>query len=350
MLRSLVFKRASSTGVWSEFSSRSPSLGLQDPRIKKALFSKSKPASLDAKRREAYHSPELIDDTFSEAYEFLQGNSKKIYNQIDSLKKESSPNMEEISKLSVEAEKYNPEVLYNAFNMPRDKLDMSQPVYREFAKKQWELYDLMVTMQRLEQLHVIPDTMPTLDPKVDVKVKFPHNIKGEFSDWIAPGNVVPCFSVSRPPLIQVQDFEGSQDHLYTVVIVNPDTPDLEKNSFKTTLHYGLSNVKLNAVDTVIPSTVEGAFSEYLPLTPEVNAQKQRACLWVFRQNAEINVSQIPRENFDIRAFAEQHGLTAVGAHVWRQMYDRSVNEIREKYGLGKGRVFEKVRGTKPLKN
>ena len=52
-------------------------------------------------------------------------------------------------------------------------------------------------MQRLEQLHVIPDTLPTLVPEADVKVKFSHNVEHEFRDWIAPGSILPTFAVEN---------------------------------------------------------------------------------------------------------------------------------------------------------
>lgn len=137
-------------------------------------------------------------------------------------------------------------------------------------------------------------------------------------------------------------------------MVNPDTPDLEKNSFSTTLHYALANVLLNNIDNTIDVSKllnkgdKIVLKDYLPLTPEKNTPAQRACLWVFRQKNELQPTEITRENFDIRSFVESNNLLPIGAHVWRQQFDRSVNEIREKYGLDKGRVFYKERGLAPM--
>lgn len=343
-VRSLASK-SRTLGVWSEFSSRPASLKVLNENLQ--LFNKQ-----NDKETSTYHSPLLIDDVFGEAYELLQQNSGEIYSEISKNKEKLTT--AELEKLLAKAEETNPEVLYNVTHN-LETVDRGHPVYRQFLQKKWELYDLMVTMQRLEQLSVIPDTLPTLEPLVDVKVKFPHNTKAEFLDWVEPGTRLPAFAVSRPPTIEVQEFSVPEQHtgLYSVLLVNPDTPDLELNSFRTTLHYGLRNVPLTYTDNTISpgkllSNPEFVFKQYQPLLPEKNAQTQRACLWVFRQAEKLGDVEFSSENFDIRSFAENAGLTAVGAHVWRQDFDRSVNGVREQYGLPKGQVYHRVRGTAPL--
>ncbi|KAG2737016.1 hypothetical protein G9P44_001106 [Scheffersomyces stipitis] len=361
--------QSTSSGIWTDFSKRSASLKLNSPEVKQGLLHKINPeegpASIsDYNRRLAYHSPEDIDETFKQAYELLQQEAEVKYKEIEGYKKrlgeaKSTKEVEflkkSIDKLLVDAEVKNPEVLYNVEYTDVELLDKSQPVYRHLLKEKWEAYDLMITMQRLEQLHMIPDTLPTLDPKVDVKVKFPHNVKEEFADWVVPGTVLPAFAVSQPPTIQIQEFETVEEkNLYSIVLVNPDTPDLKTNSYSTTLQYGLANVPLDNVDNVIDTSKlfsqgeKFTFKDYQPLVPEKNAQTQRACLWVFRQFEELTLGDIARENFDIRDFASKNNLTAVGAHIWRQRFDRSVNYVRNKYGLGEGRVFRRVRGTAPV--
>ncbi|KAI5957664.1 MRPL35 [Candida theae] len=369
----LLLRRRQSTkvnGVWTNFSERAASLQLNNEHIKETLFGEGNPeegpASLiNQEDRSAYHSPVAIDETFQMAYKILERDAESKYQVVHRLKKSLANTTSDkdalalrnqIDKYLVDAEIENPEVLYNAEFMDPEHLDKSQPVYRHLLKEKWENYDLLVTMQRLEQLHVIPDTLPTLVPKADVKIKFTHNTDEQFSKWVTPGALLPAFAVSKPPTIHVQEFDRVEgnNNLYTVLLVNPDTPDLRTNSFTTTLHYGLKNVVLNNVDnsiniskllTVGPKIT---FKEYVPLAPEKNAPAQRACLWVFRQTKELGDLAESSENFDIREFAANHGLTAVGAHVWRQTYDRSVPEIRKMYGLGEGRVYEKARSMDPI--
>ena len=94
----------------------------------------------------------------------------------------------EIEELQIETELRNPEVLYNIEYNSADVIDKSQPIYRKLLKENGR-NTICCTMQRLEQLHVIPDTLPTLVPEADVKVKFSHNVEHEFRDWIAPGSI-----------------------------------------------------------------------------------------------------------------------------------------------------------------
>lgn len=355
-------------GVWSDFKTRPSSLKLIDSETHDDLFKgidpEKGPSSIqNSVELRAYHSPLYIDETFKTAYSVLESESENYYKQIQSLKERLNQSQDQnevekiknhIDKLLIKAENTNPEVLYNIECFP-EQVDKSQPVYREYLKKKWESYNLMVTMQRLEQLSVIPDTLPTLDPKVEVNIKFTHNTDPSFADWVTPGELLPGFAVSQPPTIEIQEFDRiDTQQLYSVIIINPDTPDLSTNSFKTTLQYGLCNVPLNNVDNIInpakllTNSDNFIFKEYEPLLPEKNAQIQRGCLWVFRQQGELNLGNISTDNFDVRDFASSNNLTAVGAHVWRQQFDRSVNDLRSKFGLGKGRVFHRVRKSHPL--
>lgn len=348
--------KSAARGVWSEFLNRSASLKIANPKAKSDLFSKigeSGPSSIaDDAVRAGYHSPLHIDEVFGTAYDILQQDAAKVYQTIEEKKEQLSTS--ELEQLLVDAETANPEVLHRA-TFDLENADRTQPVFRRFLQQKWQSYALMVTMQRLEQLRVIPDTLPTLEPAVDVRVKFAHNTNAEFTNWVEPGVVLPAFAVARPPTIEVQEFFRPADAsgLYTVLLVNPDTPDLVRNSYKTTLHYGLSNVPLDYADNTISASKlmahpESVFTPYVPLVPEKNSGVQRACLWVFRQAGPIAPAAVDREAFDIRAFSAEHGLSAVGAHVWRQQFDRSVNRVRAEYGLPKGAVYHRVRGTQPL--
>lgn len=351
--------------MWSEFTKRPASLKIADERVRKGLLSGFEPlegpASIaDPARKSAYHSPLCIDEVFETSYKLLEEQSGVYYEKINALEAQIASASDAVTKqklqriidkLLVKAESNNPEVLYISRFAPQ-KMDASHPVYRQIMKDSWKDYDLMITMQRLEQLKMIPDTLPTLEPVADVKVSFPHNTIAEFVGDVTPGTLLPAFAVSRPPQIKVTNFDGSQEKaLYTVLIVNPDTPDLAANSFSTTLHYGIHNVELDKInDTIYPllPSDEHVFHAYEPLVPEKNAQKQRACLWVLKQSQPLeNVTAEPTF-FDIRKFVEDHKLAPVGAHIWRQQYDRSVNAIRAEYGLPAGRVFSRVRRPHPM--
>ncbi|QBM88495.1 large subunit ribosomal protein L35 [Metschnikowia aff. pulcherrima] len=345
-----------SLGAWSELGKRLPLLTIRDEFVRKSVFEGIPPSGppliVLEEQREAYHSPEAIDETFASAYELLEQNLQEKYRVLE-LKK-ADMTAKEIEEVLVAAEKHNPEVLYNT-RFQQDQVDRAHPVYRRFLQEKWELHDLMVIMQRLEQHHVIPDTLPTIEPRADVRVKFGHNTSAEFGDWVIPGTKLPAFAVASPPTIEIQEFETVENStgLYSVLLVNPDVPDLTRNSFQTSLNLGLYNVPLTFTDNIIsPEKIltnpEFVFQQYTPLVPEKNAPTQRACLWVFRQGKALKNVKIDGARFDIRAFTEEHELQAVGAHMWRQEFDRSVAQVRQDYGLPRGRVFDPVRGTEPL--
>ncbi|WPK27346.1 hypothetical protein PUMCH_004731 [Australozyma saopauloensis] len=342
-------------GVWSEYAARPSSLQLVDKTARNELFegfSASGPSSMKSNNKHNYTSPELLDDTFKSAYEILEQDAARQYKFIEQNKDKLSA--KQLEKAMVKTEQYNPEVMYNTREFA-DCLDRSVPVYRKFLKEKWESYGQMITMQRLEQLHVIPDTLPTLAPETEVNVKFGHNDEAEFADWVVPGTRLPAFAVSKPPTIEIQEFEPVENGtgLYTVLVVNPDVPDLSCNGYSTALHYALVNVPLDFVNnTITPLSLvehpERVLKPYMPLLPEKNVPTQRACLWVFRQGHELKDVGVSESQFDIRAFAEENQLHAVGAHVWRQDYDRSTNSVRAEYGLEKGRVFDQIRNAEPL--
>ncbi|CDO93856.1 unnamed protein product [Kluyveromyces dobzhanskii CBS 2104] len=343
-------------GVWSDFSKRSKSLGLASESVKKYVFEGDSdvvkrlgPPSLKRRmNRVKYTAPEHIDDMFRISYEFMSKRAEDKYSQL-----EKETDIKVRCKLETEAELHNPEVLYNfQYN---DKLendtrviDYQVPVYRHLGLKHWESYGRMLLMQRLESLSVIPDTLPTLQPKAQVSLRFPFSTG--VNKWIEPGEILSSNTTSMVPSIKIQEFEHGinfDKQKYTVLIVNPDEPDVLNDSFKTTLAFALTNLKIDYNDNVVdPRKYDESqiLADYVPPVPEKNVGKQRYSVWVFRQKSDLESSElIDRENFDIRAFADSHQLEPVGAHVWRSEWDSNVATIREKYGLPEGRVFHRVR-------
>ncbi|VVT48377.1 mitochondrial 54S ribosomal protein mL38 [Magnusiomyces paraingens] len=334
------------------------SFTIKNPKMRKAVLQGYKefsgPPSLKSRTSRArYTTPIGLDEVFPLAYNILQEHQQKLYSKATDLKQQicSTPQTDlesvkylksELSKTLISAEIDNPEVQYN---YKIGQIDWEQPVYRHLAKHEWLNYDLLVLMQRLESLSVIPDTEPTLDPKVQVKLQFP----GYVNKYVTPGAMLPSVVCSRPPYLEIQEFEEvAQDCLYTVVIVDPDTPDLENDSYTTTLHWAVSNIPLSLSEPVVELEKSDELLTYIPPIPEKNTGNHRYSVWVYRQNEKIDIKSIPnnlvsRENFKIRDFSSQLNLTAVGAHLWRCHFDRSTEKVREKYGLQSGRVFTRTR-------
>lgn len=340
--------------VWNDFSNRSINLSLRSSKLKQSLFVSDQPTQpvsiTRGPRRERYRSPEQIDDTFKLAYSFLEERASSVY---ETLKKVEDPIQRD--KLLVKAEINNPEVQYNfqfsdkINNEPR-LIDYNLPVYRQLAKTHWKSYDLMLLMQRLETLHAIPDTLPTLNPRAHVMLKFP--LSTGVNKWIEPGEMLSSNVTVFQPTIKLQEFDtvDLSKQKYTILIVNPDEPDLENDSFKTTLCFALKDIQINDYnDNVIDQrkfTNDQIMIDYMPPVPEKNAGKQRFIVWVFRQpegESLSDTSTVIRDGFDIRKFVALNKLDPIGAHLWRSEWDMNVANIREKYSLPVGRVFSRVR-------
>lgn len=348
-----------SRGIWSNLSNRSKTLTVKNSALQSALLSPNLPkgpVSLKAKAsKRKYNSPIGLDNIYPLAYQLLEKESEKIYQKIESIENQINESKDEIKinqlkqeklDLLVQAEKENPEVIYNS-TFFLNSVDRSQPVYRHYLKEQWKSYKRMLTMQRLETLGVIPDTLPTLEPEVDVQLKFAHN---NVDTWVEPGSILSSNVTSKPPSLEIIEFKESTKDLYTVLIVNPDTPDVENDTYSTTLHWGLKDVELSNNDSIIDikkldAHPEYSLIDYLPPVPEKNLGNQRFAVWVFRQNEELNdaLSKVTRENFDLRKFAQDNKLTAIGAHVWRSAWDLNTENVRKEYGLPAGRIFARDR-------
>lgn len=348
-----------SRGIWSKFTSRPVTLSVKSPALQNALLSPNLPkgpASLKSKASKLkYNSPLGLDKIYPLAYQMLEKRSESVYENIAELEKKitNTKDEAELKKLNqqkldllVEAEAENPEVVYNSL-FALKSVDRTQPVYRHYMEKNWKSHKRMLTMQRLETLAIIPDTLPTLEPEVDVQLKFPHT---NVDTWIEPGEILSSNVTAKPPALDIVEFRESKKDLYTVLIVNPDTPDVENDSYTTTLHWGLKDVELSSDCSLIDikkldQHPEYSLIDYLPPVPEKNLGKQRFAVWVFRQDGKLDgaLATVTRENFDIRKFVADNKLAPIGAHVWRSTWDLNTDNIRKLYGLPEGRVFSRDR-------
>lgn len=337
--------------VWSDFYKRSAAFEVKNKAVKDYIFNgngaKSPPSIKRKIYKYRYNSPELIDDMFKISYEFLEKKAGDKYKQLEAISDER-----EHSQLLVEAEINNPEVQYNfqyndkLENIPQI-IDYNQAVYRHLGFKHWESRDRMLLMQRLETMSVIPDTLPTLDPVAEINIRFPFSTC--VNKWIEPGEILSTNATSMEPSIKIQEYDHSivpSKQLYTILIVNPDEPDLESDSYKTSLCFGLKDIKISYNDNIVDPrryTARNVIAPYLPPVPEKNVGKQRFAVWVFRHIVPLTSVELKRDNFDIRSFVSNNNLTPIGGHFWRSEWDSNVASVREKYHLPKGRVFHRVR-------
>ncbi|KAK9474821.1 phosphatidylethanolamine-binding protein [Dipodascopsis tothii] len=194
-------------------------------------------------------------------------------------------------------------------------------------------------MQRLETMHVIPDTLPTLDPVVDVRLRFPH---GPHVRWLTPGSIVSTAVSAHEPEFAIRSFDAGK-RSYTIAIVDPDVPDVDSNSYTTALHYLLTDVVLDCTEEAVDKAAARVLVPYVPPVPEKNTGNHRLAVWVFEQRGPALPADLDPAEFDLRSLVKTFRLRPVGAHLWRNKYDSKTDEVRAAHNLGPGRVFSRLR-------
>jgi len=106
-------------------------------------------------------------------------------------------------------------------------------------------------MERIYQMHVVPDVVPTIRPAVDIRVSFTESIIQKPSSPCIPvpqkkwatdlSDVVPGLFISpaktvEPPKITAQAFHP-EPRLYTLLMIDPDVPSTTTTSFQNYLHW-----------------------------------------------------------------------------------------------------------------
>jgi large subunit ribosomal protein L35 len=121
---------------------------------------------------------------------------------------------------------------------------MSKPIYRYLAEKKWRQHKRLVLEQRITQLFVVPDLLPSLDIVADIDLGFGRKL-------VAPGAFVDSAVSEKMPRLNVQTFTPGEK-LVTVVVVDADVPVPAKDSFAYRCHFIASNIKISPSETSIP--------------------------------------------------------------------------------------------------
>ncbi|CEI96018.1 hypothetical protein RMCBS344292_10189 [Rhizopus microsporus] len=221
--------------------------------------------------------------------------------------------------LQVKAELNEPEVQKN-FKL--GKIDMSKPVYRYMRQKQFEKEPKRKLMERLTQMNVIPDILPLdLNPSVQVNINLSEGT-------VEPGVFIkPEQSIERPE-IEITNFH-TETRFYTIMLVDPDSPDVANKAYQQHCHWLLANVPLSATESIV--TGGDVVLDYVPPHPQKGTKYHRYTLIAFEQPNEgqekIDLQVNQREAFDVKALAQSYGLKPTGASFFREEWDETVSKI-----------------------
>jgi large subunit ribosomal protein L35 len=220
---------------------------------------------------------------------------------------------------------------------------MNKPIYRYLADKKWRQYKRLVLEQRLTQMSVVPDLLPSLDIVADIDLGFGRKP-------VAPGDFVDSAISEKMPRLNVQVFTPGE-RLVTVVVVDGDVPVLEEDSFTYRCHFIASNIPLSPTRTSIPlqriaqedtkaadaSTKKIALPWAAPWAHK-GAPYHRQAIFVMEQNGAspldvTKLSTTKREKFNLRSFVDKHKLSPITATLFRTQWDESMAGVMERAGL-----------------
>ena len=245
-------------------------------------------------------------------------------------------------------------------NPEADRLlgDMDKPIYRYLADRKWRSYKRELLLQRIRQMTVVPDVLPTIDPTVSTALFFGAR-KVQHGDFVAS-------RVSEsPPSIDVQCYDKGK-RLVTIAVVNPDVPDVENDGFGYRCHFLASNIEISPTDTRVNL---GKLDEktqvilpWLPAYAQKGTSYQRMSVFILQQpGSDADASQAldtaaikeacrytQREGFKLLSMATKYLLKAVGVDLFRTQWDEGTAGVMQRTGIVGSDVEFKRKRIEPL--
>ena len=214
--------------------------------------------------------------------------------------------------------------------------DMGRPVFRHLAEKKWRSYKRKLEVQRIEQMHVVPDILPKLDMTAEVDLLFGRR-------FIQPGSFVESQMSEGPPRLRIQVFDQGERFI-SILVVDPDVPDLESDSFTSRLHYLAINIPISPIapklDLASLSASEQIISPWLPPHAQKGSPYHRLTLLVLehKDNKKLDPEILQkitstREGFNVRSFLSKTKSHPIGAFMFRTIWDESMKDVMERNGL-----------------
>ena len=221
--------------------------------------------------------------------------------------------------------------------------NMNKPIYRYLADRKWRHFKRRVLEQRITQLAIIPDLLPSLDLVADIDLGFGRKP-------VAPGDFVDSAISEKMPRLNVQTFTPGEK-LVTVVVVDADVPIPEKDGFAYRCHFIASNISISPSNTSIPlqriaqedQKTEDPSAKRIALPwiapwAHKGAPYHRLGIFVFEQNEGkvldvAKFSKTQRMGFNLRSFADSNRLSAITATLFRTKWDESMAGVMERAGL-----------------
>lgn len=183
-------------------------------------------------------------------------------------------------------------------------------------------------IERIQNMHILPDVVPNITPRVDLEVLFgsgpgigDHGGKG---GSVQSGVFLDPAMTLKAPSIRATAFHEDTRH-YTLMLVDPDMPSEETQSFKTYVHWLVTDIPLSIHASSIPEG-HAAVLDYVPPHPPRGTPYHRYTTLLFEHGSQTRITEANREPDSLAAFVAQHDLHLAGIHFWRAQWSQACKD------------------------
>lgn len=241
---------------------------------------------------------------------------------------------------------------------------MDKPIYRHLADQKWRSYERKIVVQRIEQMKIVPDILQHIDPVVSTSLSFNSNVPGTSTGFgrrrnVPHGDFVESRLSEHAPHLQIQPYmKGEQ--LVTIALINPDVPNVARDSFDYRCHYLACNIPISPTSTSVSlgqlDKASQVVHDWFPAFAQKGAPYQRMAIIILAQppaeNAAPGSDEVPasitldveqlkspegkyakREKFILRSLVDRFRLKPIGAHIFRTEWDEDTAGVMQRAGV-----------------
>ncbi|WFD19995.1 mitochondrial 54S ribosomal protein YmL35 [Malassezia caprae] len=262
---------------------------------------------------------------YDQALAYIEADAAALRKKMEEIKQSGEAQEEYLDALEIVSEINRPSV---RAQFTKGEYDLSQPVFRHLREQAWRLGGALERLvERIQLMHVLPDVAPSITPTVDLEVFFGEGAgigdHGGSGGSVHPGVFLDPALVRtdflpqtrEAPMIRATVFH-KDTRKYTIMLVDPDAPCEDSQSFKTYVHWLVTDVPLSLREQTIPSGHAHKLA-YVPPHPQCGTPYHRYTMLLFEQQSETPVGDVARDGVQVQAYAEQNGLALRGIHFWR---------------------------------
>lgn len=293
--------------------------------------------------------PRGQEPAYDLALEYIAADAARVHAELERAQAEAGDHptaeqAERIRALSVNAEINDP-ATRRLFASTAGVGSMDRAVMRELAARAWRRDGgLDLLMQRLFQLGVVPDMLPDILPTADMTVS------PDAGEAVEAGKTLSPSVLKAAPRIHVQLFEHpatpdaahpNPEANYTLLVVDPDSPDHENHAFTQYVHYAKADISLSVLSgaTELMTAPGNELLAYESPAPPKGSGKHRYVFLLVKQGDALQ--PITRDNFTLRTYLEEHKLSnedVVAASLVRAQWSEDEAEyIAEAYQQARGK-------------